>query len=110
MTREDLEVFHAMPFFFWVKDVEGRYLWVNRALADMAQQDIIGQTDHELVWADNAEALRAVDQQVLETGKTRFLHEYVNIPGRGQVTVSVCKFVGELDGRKCSFGVSFIVE
>jgi PAS domain-containing protein len=31
MQRKDLEVFNEMPFFFWVKDEEGRYLWVNRA-------------------------------------------------------------------------------
>lgn len=110
MQIKDLEVFNAMPLFFWVKDKEGRYIWVNRALSEMAQEDIIGKTDYELAWADNADAFRAVDKQVLETGKTQYLQEHGNIPGRGNTTLSVCKFVGELDGKRCGFGVSFIIE
>ena len=110
MLSKDLEVFHNMPFFFWVKDEEGIYIWVNRTLADMAQQAIIGKTDREMGWAADAEALRADDKQVLETGKTLYLHEYANVPGRGQVTLNVCKFVGELNGKKGVFGVSFVFE
>jgi PAS domain-containing protein len=110
MQSKDLEVFNNMPFNFWVKDEEGRYLWVNRYLADMAQQVIIGKTDLEMGWAADAEALRADDQQVLETGKTLYTHEYAHVPGRGQVTLNVCKFVGELDGKKGVFGISFVID
>ena len=110
MQIKDLEVFNEMPFLFWVKDEDGRYLWGNRAISRLAKEEVIGKTDHELLWAENAEALRAVDQQVLETGKTRFLHEYVDKSGHGKVTLNVCKFVGELDGQKSVFGVSFIIE
>ncbi len=108
MQIKDLEIFNEMPFFFWVKDEEGGYLWGNRAISQMAKEDIIGKTDHELPWADNADALRAVDKQVLETGKPSFLHEYVDKPSKA--TLSVCKFVGEFDGKRCAFGVSFIIE
>ena len=62
------------------------------------------------MWADNADALRAADKQVFETGKPSFLHEYVDRSGQGTATMSVCKFVGELDGKKCVFGVSFNIE
>ncbi|MEJ2070928.1 MAG: PAS domain-containing protein [Syntrophobacterales bacterium] len=110
MQSKDLEVFNNMPFFFWVKDEAGRYLWVNRALSEMAQQAIIGKTDLEMGWAADAEALRADDKQVLETGKTLYVQEYAHVPGRGKVTLNVCKFVGELDGKKRVFGVSFVIE
>jgi hypothetical protein len=73
----------------------------------MAKEDILGKTDHELIWADNADALRTDDKQVLETGKPLFLHEYVDKPSKA--TLSVCKFVGEFDGKRCAFGVSFII-
>jgi hypothetical protein len=88
--------------FVWVKGEAGRYLWVNQALAEMAQQAIVGKTDHELGWAADAEALRAADNQVLETGKTLYLREYAHFPGRGKVTLNVYKFVGELDGKRAS--------
>ena len=97
------------PITVSVKDKEGRYIWVNRALREMAQKDIIGKTDREMGWAADAEALRADDQKVLETGDTLYLHEYAHVPGRGKVTLNVCKFVGELDGKKGVFGISFVI-
>ena len=110
MLSKDLEVFNDMPFNFWVKDEEGRYLWANRAVSEMATEEVVGKTDQEMAWAADAEVLRANDQKVLETGKTLYLHEYGHVPGRGQVTLSVCKFPGELDGTKGVFGISFIIE
>ena len=110
MQTKDLEVFNSMPFFFWVKDEAGRYVWVNKALAEMAQQPLVGKTDREMGWATDAEGLRADDKKVLETGKTLYVHEYAHAPGQGQVTLNVCKFVGELDGKKGVFGVSFVID
>lgn len=110
MQSKDLNVFNDMPFLFWVKDEEGRYLWANRALANMAQQAIIGKTDREMGWTADAEALRADDKKVLETGKTLYVHEYAHVPGQGKVTLNVCKFVGEFEGKNCVFGISFIIE
>jgi PAS domain-containing protein len=110
MQTKELEVFNNMPFFFWVKDEEGKYIFVNRALAEMAQQDIVGKTDREMGWSADAEGLRADDKQVLETGKTLYVHEYAHVPSRGKVTLNVCKFLGDLDGKRCCFGVSFVIE
>ena len=110
MQSKDLEIFNEMPFYFWVKDEKGRYLWANRALSQMATEDIIGKTDHELMWTDNADTLLEVDKQVLDTGKTRFLHEYVEKSGRGKIALNVCKFVGDLEGKKCVFGISFVID
>ena len=108
MELKDLEIFNEMPFFFWVKDEDGRYLWVNRALAEMAKESVIGKTDYELPWADNADVLSVDDRRVLETGKPHFFHEYVAKPHNANL--SVCKFVGEFNGKRCTFGVSFVVE
>jgi PAS domain-containing protein len=110
MNAKDLEIFNVMPFLFWVKDEEGRYIWGNRAISEIAKQDIIGKKDAELPWAANAEALRADDKKVLETGKPIFVHEYVDDSSRGKITLSVCKFIGELDGKKHAFGISFVIE
>jgi hypothetical protein len=38
-----------------------------------------------------------------------FLHESASTAG-GPVTLSVCKWLGELDGKKCGFGISFVIE
>ena len=110
MQSKDLEVLNEMPFLFWAKDEQGRHVWGNRAINQLAQENVIGKTDYELIWADNADALREADKKVFETGQPSYLHEYVDKSGRGKATLSVCKFVGELDGKKCVFGISFVIE
>ena len=107
MTSKELEVFNQMPFFFWVKDEEGTYLWVNDALQAMAEEDIVGRKDAELPWKDAAETLRADDLKVLETGEPLLVHEIVQKPNNDDL--SVCKFVGDFEGKRCAFGVSFVV-
>jgi PAS domain-containing protein len=108
MRAKDLEVLNEMPFFFWVKDDEGKYIWVNRALNEMAGQDITGKTDYELPWANDAEKLRADDMKVLLTGEHMFVEEYIQQPGKA--SLNVCKFVGDYEGKRCAIGVSFVIK
>lgn len=110
MQVQDLEIFNEMPFFFWVKDPAGRYIWANKAVTDLANGEIIGKKDDELPWAENAEKLREADTQVLETGQTQYIHEYVDDSSKGRVTLNVCKFVWELEGQRCAFGISFVID
>jgi PAS domain-containing protein len=110
MQLADLEVFRDVPFLFWVKDESGRYVWANQAIRQLANEDVVGKTDRELVWSDNAEALQAADERVFATGKPIFLHESVDKSSQGNATLNVCKWLGELDGKKCCFGISFSIE
>ncbi|WP_300973814.1 PAS domain-containing protein [Sphingomonas sp. LHG3406-1] len=63
----------------YAKDLDGRMLYGNRALEQltgMRMADILGKTDSE--WNSNpaeAEALQAVDQQVLAAGRTQDIEE-----------------------------------
>ena len=107
MTSKELEIFNQMPFFFWVKDEEGTYLWVNKALREMSESEIVGKKDSELPWAAASVKLREHDLQVLKTGKPIYLHEYVEAPYNDDL--SVCKFVGEFEGKRCAFGISFVI-
>lgn len=108
MKSEDLEIFNQMPFLFWAKDEESRYIWGNRAINQLAGGSVVGKSDSELPWAENAASLVAHDRQVLEAGKPVFTNEHVDSPDN--VTLSVCKFPGELDGIRCTFGISFVIE
>ena len=76
----------------------------------MAGEEVVGKTDAELTWSDNAEALRAADAEVLRSGEPSFIHEFVDQSAHGQATLNVCKFVGEFEGQQCVMGVSFVVE
>ncbi len=110
MQVKDLDVFNQVPFYFWAKDSEGVYLWCNRRMSEYAGTEVIGKTDYEITSSEAAEALRADDRLVLKTGKPHTFYEEVDDPVQGKVTLSVCKYVDELEGKKCIFGVSFLVE
>ncbi len=110
MKSEDLAVMNSMPFLFWVKNEEGVYIWGNNTINTFAGGNVVGKTDLELPWADTADALVAHDNAVLDSGQTSFSHEVVHKSARGEATLNVCKFSGELDGVRCTFGVSFVIE
>ena len=57
-----------------------------------------------------ADALQTDDHRVFETGEPSFQHEYVDKSSRGKATLNVCKWLGELDGEKRCFGISFTIE
>jgi PAS domain-containing protein len=110
MESSQLEIFNAMPFLFWAKDEEGRYVWGNRTINNLAKEDVAGKTDYELPWSADADGLRTDDKEVLRTGEPIFRHEYIDRPGKGRTTLNVCKFLGELDGTRCVMGISFVIE
>jgi len=63
---------------FW-KDCESRYLGCNLLFAEDAgltsPQDIVGTTDHELVWKEHAETYQKADREVLESIRAKMNFE-----------------------------------
>jgi len=65
-------VLHNTSDQVYLKDLEGRYVFVNPAAAEVMQRpaaDIIGHTDADLYPPELAEPLLQEDRQVIETGK-----------------------------------------
>lgn len=108
MRAEDLKAIDGMPFLFWIKDEQGKYLWVNRALAELAAQEMVGKTDLDMPWSNMAEEYRLADRQVFESNKPIFVHEYIDKPLN--ITHNVCKFPGTFDGQRCVFGVALPID
>ncbi len=55
----------------YIKDLEGRYTFINRAGAEMVQrrvEDVVGATDEDLFSAATADEIRAIDLAVMRTG------------------------------------------
>jgi PAS domain S-box-containing protein len=63
---------HIPHFVFW-KDRDSVYLGCNEAFAKSAgvesPDDIIGKTDYDLVWKENADSYRQYDRQIMESGE-----------------------------------------
>ncbi len=66
------DILDASATVIFVKDLQGRYLLVNRRFQEMFQvggESVIGKTDYDLFPQDRADAFRAFDQRVLAVGK-----------------------------------------
>jgi len=74
-------VFDHMPMAIYVRDVDGRFILVNKnhatALGYTSQQ-LVGRYDYELFSPEMMQAIRALDQQVMENGT--FVQEEEIVP------------------------------
>ena len=87
----------------FVKSADGEYLLVNPAFEAELGFSPVGKTDFDLWPADEAEKLRAEDQEVLENGSKGPFFEVQDVGGQdswGQVK----KLKIDLDGKPCVFG------
>lgn len=85
---------HAIPDIVYFKDVEGRYLVVNRAFGEFAgasEEEIVGKTDWELLPADVVERFRISDQEALQECEPVHLEEQVPTERGGTITFDTIK-------------------
>jgi len=80
-VRESEERFQAFmnnsPVVAFIKDDQGRILYMNDVMEEKFQvslDELYGKTDHEWLPADVADAVWAVDQEVLATGRPQQPH------------------------------------
>ncbi len=77
---------------FW-KDAESRYLGCNMTFARDAglawPEQVLGKTDDDLPWREYADAIRALDREVIESGVPRInFEEDLTIEGRHRTTLA----------------------
>ncbi len=87
MRRKDTQlrsILDHSPAFIWVKDPDGRYLVAGRqcqAALGVPCDQVVGRTDHDLLPEASADALRASERRVLDSGETVESEEMVPIDG-----------------------------
>jgi two-component system aerobic respiration control sensor histidine kinase ArcB len=84
-TKNDIKqpdsnaLLQTLPASVYWKDTNSVYLGCNEYMADMAgltsPKDVIGKTDHDMPWKDQADFLCNVDKEVMESGKDKTLEE-----------------------------------
>lgn len=85
-------LFENMPTLAFLKDLEGRYLYVNRTLCELfgtPASHWVGRRDDEFLPAEIARELRRADEQTLRAGTSRTFEESVVAGGRLHEFVSV---------------------
>jgi PAS domain S-box-containing protein len=87
-------IIHNTPSLVFIKDLEGRYLLVNRPfveVAGVAAGDFVGKTDAALFAPDVAARFRADDERVIRSGQPTTYEESVPYKGE-QFTFVTTKF------------------
>ena len=93
----------------FMKDRDGRYVYVNRTVNDRFNLILLGKTDFEVFPKEVADSLRANDLIVLADGKPREFLEYFDQPEGKRAWLTVKFPVTDPDGNVFICGKSFDV-
>ncbi len=115
--RQSEERFQAFmnnsPVVAFIKDEQGRILYMNEVMEQRFQvnlEQMYGKTDHDWLPADIADAVGAVDREVLASGQPQQVIELVPTPDGAAREWLVMKFcIGATDGCKMLGGVAIDV-
>jgi PAS domain S-box-containing protein len=98
------------PAVTYVKDLEGRYLFVNQSFLDLfhvTREDILGHTDIDLFGPEIAERFRSMDRRVVEANVALTDEEVVPLDTGEHTYLSVkCPLWDEAGKPYAVFGVS----
>jgi PAS domain S-box-containing protein len=85
------EVLRFLPGSIYVKDLEGVYLGCNDFQAKMAgfsdPRDVIGKTDYDLPWKDNAAKIRETDERIMKQKEPEEIMEIAILHDGTQLTL-----------------------
>ncbi len=90
------------PNLIYLKDLEGRFVMVNRQLADLLErpvEDILGKTVHDMYPPEAASSFAEADRVVLESGASFEREERVIFPRGQRVTINSKFPLFGLDGK-----------
>jgi len=90
------------PAVIYMKDTDGRYLWINRhyeELFSVRNELVAGKTDYDLFPPAQANAFRANDREVLETRQPLQVDEVADVVGEPHVYITLKFPVLYPDGR-----------
>jgi two-component system aerobic respiration control sensor histidine kinase ArcB len=74
-------ILDAIPVSVYWKNVEGKYLGCNKYMTELVgllRSDIIGKTDNELLWKEDAEELQRIDNLVIKN-KAKYEAEEITL-------------------------------
>lgn len=93
-TRLELFI-NAVPGYHWWKDLNGKYLGCNEAVAKLlglnSVKDVVGKTDYELAWSESADIMTENDRKVIERGEIISGEEVVSTTDNTPLTFFIVK-------------------
>lgn len=94
MKIDPYKILNTIDQYVFSKDQNGRYTYVNDQFAQIAgvssANDVLGKTDHELIWCDQADLYHAADKEVL-LGKSFYKQEQIQHRGTKSVRIMITR-------------------
>lgn len=100
-------IIEATTTVVFLKDLEGRYILVNRQLeldTGLSREQMLGKTDFELFAPATAERLRADDRRVIETGEAASFEGVTQFPSGARSFLSTKFPVRDAKGQVYAVG------
>lgn len=104
MSLSSINIVKKLPGIVYWKDKEGVYSGCNDALLEMAGMDVIGKTDYDLPWGNQANQLRQNDLDVMTRNNTMEVEEYITL-ANGQQAILLTQKTPVLDNDNNTIGV-----
>lgn len=106
-----LQLLETLPIIAFLKDSQGKYVWVNQTFLSASGfssiNQVKGKSDFDLLDKKYADPVVEVDKKVLSTGKTVNLKEHIVVQGN-EIHVSTVKFPTQINGQKHLFGFAIL--
>ena len=102
-----LELMDRSPVLCFVKDHEGKYLYVNRAwleLGGLRREEVLGRTDHEVFKGASADEFVENDRLVFATGRALEVEEHLRLEGRECIGHSLKFALRDAQGKISGIG------
>ena len=99
-SEEQKALLSTIPAFVYFKGRDGNYIAANKAFADMtgtSVDEIAGKTDYDFFLEERADAYRADDQEVMESGEPKYNIEELTAGADGKpmwISTSKTPFFG----------------
>jgi len=102
-----LQLLETLPIIAFLKDEQGRYVWVNQTFLSASGFNSInqvkGKSDYDLLDKKYAEPVVKADKTTLSTGKAMNFKERFEVQGN-EIHVSTVKFPTQISGQTYLFG------
>ena len=108
------QIIDSVPVRIFWKDRDSRFLGCNQAFAldgGMAHpKEVVGKNDYQMAWAAQADAYRADDRTVMESGVAKLFYEERKTMPDGQAIILLTSKVALRNQRNETFGVLGLYE
>jgi len=99
---DQLQVLETLPIIAFLKDNQGKYIWVNQTFLNASGfasiDEVKGKDDFALIDKQQAERVAETDKKILSSGEAVNLEERFTVQGK-EIHAHTVKFPTQINGQ-----------